>query len=401
MKHQTRTAAALAIVMLASGCANTKFRIPFFGNDEDSNAPSYTQSRKALRNRPLEIPPDLSSPSVSGAYGVPGLTDNKLSAEGKKILETGVVLPKFDKVRMESVAGQRWLVINASADTVWPAAREFWLEQGFKLNVDNPTAGLIETDWLEERPDLPIGTIRSALQRGLGTLYSTGRVDQFRMRLERGSEPNTTEIYISHRGMEEVYTDRERTETRWTQRKPEPEREAEQVKKLLVRLGVSNDGASQVLASAAPAAAGEAKPIAGVPASKASLSNQADGKRALVLSEGFDRAWRRVGLALEHAGYGINDRDRSLGIYYVSPAVGKDGKPEASASSGGSSWLSKLAFWKSDEKKPLDLVKGPEYLVIVSAKDGQTQVRVGTREGSNLPQATADAMLDALLGELR
>jgi outer membrane protein assembly factor BamC len=403
MNRPTRLAAAVAVALLASGCANTTFHIPFMGDDDSAKDPSYAQARKAMRNRPLEVPPDLTAPESGGAYAVPGLSGNQISAEGKKVLESGAVLPKFDKVRMETVAGQRWLVVNTPAESVWPIARDFWLEQGFKLTTESPATGILETDWREQRPDLPVGGIRAALQRGLNTLYSTGQVDQYRMRLERGSEAGTTEIYISHRAMEEVYIDKEHSDTRWTVRKPEPEREAEQLKKLLVRLGVTADAASQVVSNTLPAAGADAvgKPAAGSALARATLTQQADGKRALVLNEGFDRSWRRVGLALEHAGYTVNDRDRSLGLYYVHPAIDKNGKPQEVSNGNSSGWWNKLAFWKSDEKKPVDAPAGPEYLIIVSGKDGQTHVRAGTREGSKLPQATADTILDALYGELR
>lgn len=402
MIRTTRIAAAVAVALLAGGCANTKFHIPFIGNDDDKSTSPYDQSRNSIRNKPLEVPPDLNAPEVNGSYAVPGIDSSKITPEGKKILESGAVLPKFDKVRMQSEAGQRWLVIEAPAEKVWPAAHDFWLEQGFKLQVDSPATGILETDWHEERPDLPVGAIRAALQRGLNTLYSTGMVDQYRMRIERGTEPNTTEIYISHRGMEEVYTDREHSDTRWTPRKPEPEREAEQLKKLLVRLGVTSDTASQVVSTSLPAttaSGAETKTTGGM--AHASLV-QADGKRAIQLGEGFDRAWRRVGLALEHAGYGINDRDRSLGLYYVSPEIDKNRKPEETDT--GDHWWNKLAFWRDNKSTAISKQpehKGPEYLVIVSGKEGQTTVRVGAREGANLPQATADSMLDSLLTELK
>jgi outer membrane protein assembly factor BamC len=402
MNRPTRLAAAVAVALLAGGCANTTFHIPFMG-DDSKKEPTYAEALKAMRNRPLDVPPDLSTPNTTGAYVLPGLDASKLSADGKKALESGAVLPKFDKVHMENVDGQRWLVVNAPAESVWPTARDFWLEQGFQLTTDSPATGILETDWHEERPDLPVGGIRAALQRGLNTLYSTGMVDQYRMRLERGTQPGTTEIYISHRGMEEVYIDKDHSDTRWTMRKPEPEREAEQLKKLLVRLGVSADTANQVITNTLPTNTGASSTAtAAAPAiAKATLTQQTDGKRAVVLNEGFDRAWRRVGLALEHAGYTVNDRDRSLGIYYVHPAIDKNGKPQEVTKDSGNHWWNKLAFWKGDEKKPVDAPVGPEYLIIVSGKDGQTNVRASTREGSKLPQATADTILDALYTELR
>jgi outer membrane protein assembly factor BamC len=383
MIRTTRITAALALVTLAAGCAN----LPFIG-DDTPEAPEYTKARGAIQPKQLELPPELSSPELNGAYAIPGLT---LSADGQQILASGAALPKFDKVRMESDGNQRWLVINAPADAVWPQARQFWLDQGFKLTTDNALAGLLETNWQEERPDLPVGGIRAAIQRGMKTLYNSGMVDQYRMRLERSADGKGTEIYIAHRRMEEVYTAQDKSDTRWTPRPNDPEREAAKLKQLLVRLGISADTAGQVVANAKPAEGtpAVATPVAG--SNRAQFITLADGKRVIQLNESFDRAWRRIGLALERAGYNIADRDRSLGLYYIT-----SGKIQAAKAEEG--FLSSLAFWKDEEKKQAEL---PQFLAVVSSKDAQTTVRIAGKEGVVLPDSQANAMLDPLLAELR
>jgi len=385
-----RPLVAVTLLALLAGCSNV--HIPFFG-DKEKEDPSYASSRAALRNKSLEVPPDLTTPEGTGSYGIPGLSNVQLNAAGQKALETGAVLPNFDKVRMESAGGQRWLVISAPVETIWPQARQFWLDQGFKLNMDSPALGLLETNYMEQRPDLPVGGIRSVLSRAMGTLYSTGIVDQFRMRLERSADGVGTEVYISHQRMEEIYTGNTKdADTRWVPRKPDPEAEAAMLKKLLLRIGVTADTATRVVDSAKPADNVDAK-IAGA-APRAELGN-VDGKRAIKLAEGFDRSWRRVGLALERAGYTITDRDRQLGIYYVRPGVIQQGEKEKS-------FWSKLAFWQSSETGPQDKgVGGAEHLVVVSAKGEQTTVKVAGKDGTALPDATVAKLLDALVTELR
>ena len=42
-----------------------------------------------------------------------------------------------------------------------------------------------------------------------------------------------------------------------------------------------------------------------------------EGNGVLTLDEPFDRAWRRVGLALDRVGFTVEDRDRAKGLYYV------------------------------------------------------------------------------------
>ena len=92
-------------------------------------------------------------------------------------------------------------------DQLWPVVKDFWQEIGFIVNVEMPEAGVMETDWDENRARISDpGFIRGILGKLLDQVYSTSERDKFRTRLERGAEPDTTEIYISHRGMEEVST---------------------------------------------------------------------------------------------------------------------------------------------------------------------------------------------------
>lgn len=392
MIRSTRTLAAISVALLAAGCANTTFHVPFFGSDDKPKTPEYAEARKEIQNRPLEVPPDLNAPQTSAAYSIPGLNGVALSAAGQKALEAGTVLPKFDRIRLETDGREKWLVVNGSAEAVWPQARQFWLDQGFKLTVDSPTAGLLETDWLEERPDLPVGGIRAALARGLGTLYSSGRVDQYRMRFERSADAKSTEIFITHRVMEESYIGSNREDTRWLPKPADPEREATMLKKLLVRIGVGADAAAPVVASVTAKGTDAVVVSAGV-AGRATVVT-VDGKRAIQLDESFDRAWRRVGLAIERAGYSINDRDRSKGIYFVRPGIIQKAKEE------GGFW-SKLAFWKSDEKKAEEANKGPEYMVTVVGKDGHTNVASDAKTGSGAQEAVAKTLFESLLTELR
>jgi hypothetical protein len=51
--------------------------------------------------------------------------------------------------------------------------------------------------------------------------------------------------------------------------------------------------------------------------SRSTLRWWAQAPTARQVDEGFDRAWRRVGLALDRAGFTVEDRDRTQGIYFV------------------------------------------------------------------------------------
>src|SRR6185503_9870768 len=124
-------------------------------------------------------------------------------------------------MRVDRAGNQRWLVIAEPPEKVWPLVRDFWQENGFLINVNVPEAGVMETDWAENRAKIPQDWIRQTLGKILDQIYSTPERDKFRTRLERG-EDGSTELFISHRGMTEVFIDTQRQQTMWQARKPDP-----------------------------------------------------------------------------------------------------------------------------------------------------------------------------------
>ena len=287
---------------------------------------------------PLEIPPDLTSPSRDDRYAVPDIntqgsaTLSTYNAERGGTARAGSteLLPNVAKVRIERAGGQRWLVVPESPEKVWPAVREFWQGLGFLVKTELPEAGVMETDWAENRAKIADDPIRNLLGKVIDQVYSTGERDKFRTRLERGTEPGTTEIYISHRGMVEVYKTEGRDTTVWQPRPADAELEAEFLRRLMVRFGVEDTRAKAQLASS------------DVKTERARLVRSGTGAGKLELTESFDRAWRRVGLALDRVGFTVEDRDRSKGYYfvrYVDPQI--DGQKNLEKEKG---FLSKLAF---------------------------------------------------------
>lgn len=259
--------------------------------------------KSAQKGASLEVPPDLTQLSRESRYVVPG---GPVSANSYAIGQTLPGVPTaataIGDVRVERAGNQRWLVVNRPADQIWGPLRDFWQENGFLLAMDQPNLGIMETDWAENRAKIPTDVIRSTIGKLFDGAYSTSERDKFRTRLER-SGTGGTEIYISHRGMQEVYANREQDQTVWQPRPADPELEAEFLRRLMVKLG-----APQVQAAAAGNVA-PARPTSRV----AAVGNQP----VVLIDEGFDRAWRRVGLALDRTGFTVEDRDRSQGTYFV------------------------------------------------------------------------------------
>jgi outer membrane protein assembly factor BamC len=256
--------------------------------------------RSASKGPSLEVPPDLTQLSRDTRYVVPGGAVSANSyALGQSVPSLPTAATAVGDVRIERAGNQRWLVVNRPADQLWPLVRDFWQESGFLLAMDQPNLGIMETDWAENRAKIPQDIIRSAVGKVFDSLYSTSERDKFRTRLERGA--SGTEIYISHRGMVEVYSNTTKDQTVWQPRPADPELEAEFLRRLMVRLGVPQ--------AQAAAAVQSDKPVSRV--------SSVDNHPVVLIDEPFDRAWRRVGLALDRTGFTVEDRDRNQGTYFV------------------------------------------------------------------------------------
>lgn len=346
--------------------------------------------KSAGQTPPLEVPPDLTRPRTDDRFNVPDgnptgtATFSDYSRERAGQARAGVpgVLPEIPDARVLRDGSQRWLVVKGAPQQVWLTVKDFWQEGGFIVNVEIPEAGIMETDWAEKRAKVDGGMIRNFLSRVLDTVYSTSERDKYRTRLERGAQPGTTEIYISHRGMEEVYTERVsagQADTRWQPRPPDPDLEAEMLRRLMVRFGVDDSRAKAQIA-APPAAL------------RATLTRGDDGAGTLALNEQFDRAWRRVGLALDRVGFTVEDRDRSKGLYYVRYI---DPQTDNKSDQGG--FLSKLKFWGSDKPKPSEQFR----IHVKDVEAAGSQVNVLNKDGTPGQSDTASRILTLLYEQLK
>jgi outer membrane protein assembly factor BamC len=339
---------------------------------------------------PLEIPPDLTTPTRDNRYVVPetGKGSATLSgyqaerAQTAKLGDAGV-LPSVEKMRIERAGSQRWLVVaDATPEKLWPLIRDFWQENGFLIALNLPEAGVMETDWAENRAKLPQDWLRSTIGKVLDQVYSTPERDKFRTRLERNAQGGT-EIYVSHRGMYETFVDEGRSSTKWQPRPPDPELEAEFLRRLMIRLGAQEEKAKQMVASAA-------QPV------RAAIKKGFDGGEMLEVFEPFDRAWRRVGLALDRVGFTVEDRDRQKGQYFVRYADPEAGMSKKDSDKPG--LLGRLAFWRSNDAAK---VKTEQYRVQVTQSSDNSEVQVLSKDGAVVNSQTSRRILTLLHEQLK
>lgn len=326
----------------------------------------------AAQTPTLEVPPDLTAPGNDERYKVPQGNGESVATYsdytkrgGDAAPRAAAVLPEVKGVHLERSGAQRWLVVNDKAENVWPVLKAFWQETGLNIKSEDQTAGIMETDWVENRAKIPQGGLRSILGKVFDNMYSSGERDQYRARLERSKDGLGTEIYITHRGMEEVLS-ADRNTSSWKARANDPELEAIMLQRLMVRFGGNEVQATNALAANGASAT----------PGTASLQQIFDGSHLIIVNDSFDKAWRRVGLALETAGYAIEDKDRAKGIYFLQAIKTETG------------WMDKLQFWKDSEDS------SKRYRVTV--KDGGASCDVSVVDQNGASDVTTNKIIEAV-----
>jgi outer membrane protein assembly factor BamC len=336
----------------------------------------------------LEVPPDLAAPPpgvdtaakvTAPAAGSATFSEYAGEQKARPTTPTGSgVLPEFTDIRLAREGQNRWLVVNAAPDALWPKVREFVLSNGLLIAKESSQSGVIETDWAENRAN--VGTSgQRVLAKWLSSLYSTGTRDKFRIRLDRGAEPGTTEIYLSHQGMEEVIAEgggSAPVRTLWQPRPSSPEIETEMLRLLMTHLGVKQEQEQTQLA----AHGGDKQQ------ERAHLNRDNTGV-SLSLQDSLDRAWRRVGLSLDRLGFTVEDRDRSKGVYYVRYL-----DPDKEAKKGG--WFS--GWFGKEAKKPDD-----QYQIYLKGGEAGTDVQVLDKGGAPEASKTRERILSLLYEQLK
>ena len=344
--------------------------------------PDKIDYKTAGRGVALEVPPDLTQLPGQTRYNAGG--DGAVTASGYQAGQaatqttgTQAAANAIADVQFRRDGGERWLHVARSPDQLWSPVRDFWLESGFLLAVDQANIGLMETDWAENRAKIPQDFIRSTIGKVFDSLYSTGERDRFRTRLERSADGGT-DIYVTHRGMEEVYSSSRRDSTIWQARARDPELEAEFLRRLMVRLGVSQEESKAMLASAGAGAK---------PAPQAAVAS-IGGQPTVQVNEDFDRAWRRVGLALDRTGFTVEDRDRSKGVYFVRYIDPKVEKQEPG-------FFGKM-FGSASKQLPTT-----KYQIVVRGQGQASVVNVNDGNGAPAPVADAQRIMQVLADELK
>jgi outer membrane protein assembly factor BamC len=363
--------AAASCAGLLAGCESTTFSV---GKKID-----YKSSGSAPS---LEIPPDMTTPAYDDRYQVTTASGAAAAAATGKPTE---ILPVSGDAHIARAGGESWLVVKATQEQAWNTLIEFWTSNGFAIASQQPSIGIMETDWAENRAAVPQDFLQQYTSKYLSFLNDTYKRDKFRTRIERGTEPGTVEIFVSHRGAAQLPSRVKEgggEDYRWTETPIDPALEAEFLARLMIAFGTPAQEARQAVAAVAAAP------------DRARVEKATDGSNRLVVDDAFDRAWRRVGLALDRTGFTVVDRDRSQGLYYVrysDPDLAKKDNEGLFAT-----FFEKLKFWKSDTPP-----KPEQYRVVVTQVDPRSVVTVQDPGGTPDKTATGAKILALLKDQLK
>lgn len=341
----------------------------------------YGNKSSSSKSDSLEVPPDLTSPDLSRAMNIPSLSSSDSSYHLQSGSGSSSVLPQSTSgVRFVRDGRIFWLEIGANPDDIWGDIRNFYKDLGFSFVRDEPLNGLLETNWLENRFDVPTGWFSSMV----GGLFSTGLKDKFRIRIERSSDKeNVILLFVTHQGLKETvigdssaYSD---VTTAWIARESDPDLEAEMLQRFLVFRGVSKTLAKQTIPTK------QSKSV-----ERATLEKAPSAETYVInVDEIFPRTWRRISIALDRMGLVIVDRNRSKGIYYI-----KTTEDFVKGEEEEQSWISSL--FSSTEKLTVS-----EYKLIVDDEDSKTVISLMNDAGEKDTSKTGYFILKSLQEHLR
>lgn len=390
MKRVLRAGFIAGMSLALAACSNFAF-------NQDK-----VQYESSASRAPLEIPPGMDSVPMSDRYAVPSRPQSvwasqeaqrEAQAGQQQVMGYANVLPEGDVAKIVREGNSRWIHTDMTPEQVWPLVQDFWNTVGLTLSRQNPKTGMMETNWAENRAKLPQDIIRGTLGKVLDMVYSTGERDQYRARLERSAKGGT-DIFVTHRSMVEVVKKMggDNETTVWQPGPSDPEMEAEMLTRMTQRINAEFN--PKAVAKSPEAHKQEVKQLATyvVPEAKSEVELSEAGQVASVyVKEGFERAWRRVALAVDRMGFTVEDRDRSRGFFLVRYL--DEEYEQAKRDEQG--------FWTNLFSKDQP-VEAPQYVIYLQPlNDAATRVHVLGPDGKADPTGIAPKILTLLNEQTR
>ncbi|MDO4998371.1 MAG: outer membrane protein assembly factor BamC [Neisseria sp.] len=340
-----------------------------------------SENRKTVN---LEVPPDLTNPNQGNLYQLPAGSGAVRASDVNRspnavATANQEVLAGVKGVKLQREGSQRWLEISGKKPAeIWPLLKAFWQESGFEIGSEEPAIGQMETDWAQNRAKLPNDGIRSLFEKvGLGGIYSTAERDKFIIRVEAGKNGNT-DVFFAHKGMQEVYSDKNEDQTIWQPRPSDVNLEAAFLGRFMQYLGADEKQVAQELASNQANKSGNQ--LAKLNADSVSVLGD------------YERNWNRVALALDRIGLTVlgQNKERQAFMVEVAPKEAdamREDKP---------GFIARLFGKKASEAAP-----AKRLIAYVERENNGANIRILNQDGSAYQGKELSTWLARLHQELR
>ena len=280
---------------------------------DPGNIPINYYADKTVKS--LIVPPDLTKPNAQNSFRISeyanNVNENIIDFSGSDTAKDKItkILDVNSDVSVQKSGQRRWLVINKNSDVVWELTKDFLKRQGFVLKKSNKKIGIIETDFLENYPEIPdqnLGLIRSMLNKALTARYTLPIIDKYRVRIEP-LEANKTELHLSLFSMKEKLAKSGNVDsTIWEAYEKDYALETEMLYRLMVFISGDNADAKEKIINAK-----ENK------VTKVSLKDNFNGYARLTFELGLLDTWDNVNWALDQLNIDIEDKDVKEKSFYV------------------------------------------------------------------------------------
>lgn len=355
------------------------------GNKKDLPKLDYQSENKKIVS--LEVPPDLNDPRNGDLYSLPaGVAANPDAMKAREQTQNRV-LTEVKNAHIERRGTQRWLVVdNKKAAEMWPVLRAFWLEAGFTIYSEEPAAGLMETDWAENRAKLPSQGLRKLFDTiGMGGIYTTSERDKFLIRMERNSQGGL-DIFFTHKGLEEVYDSKNEDTTVWQPRANDPNLEAAFLARFMQYLGLDEATINRQLQAKADEAQGTQF-----------AKRETD---SVIVYGSAERNVNRIGAALDRSGLTVQQFVSERGIFIVRPAASEsDAIRQAAEQEAKKGWFGRL-FGGKDTKASQPEQESQLLVALEQVENGQ-RIMLLDQQGRPYTGNNAKKWLDSLYRDLR
>jgi len=298
--------------LILSGCFNSEE--DNLKANELGQIPINYYSNKSVTS--LEVPPDLTKPDMQKSFRLSeftkGAKQSYVNFTNKDVIEGDAIMRTPTNIDVKRSGQRRWLEVSKPSKDVWNLVKEFLKEEGFAIEKINLKTGIIETDFLENRPDIPdqsVGLIRSMIKKATGQSYTLPTIDKYKIRVEPINE-NLTEVYLSLSSMQEVvkfdpqFMAGSEEQTIWQNKAKDIALETEMLLKLMVYLGGQNS--KEKIIQALEEKSTEVK-----------LLPALNGYYKLSFNKDFLETWDLMSWAIDQVDVSLEDKDLNERAFYI------------------------------------------------------------------------------------